>query len=265
MKSIKKSCKILFTVLVAFAVVLPAWTETLTGEQIMQKVDAREQPKTSKQTTTMKLIDKRGHERVRSVVGYAKDYGDVEKSVMIFKKPADVKGVGFLSYSYEEIGKDDDSWLFLPALGKSRRISGSSQNDDFMGTDFTYDDMGGRKVAEDTHTFIKEETVDGNLCWVVESVPKEKGSLYSKKIAWIRQDVLIPVKVEYYDKKGKLLKVLNNSGITQISGLWTIQKMEMKNVQKKHTTIITFDNTEFNVSVNDSYFTVASLERGRIR
>ncbi len=239
--------------------------EELTGEQIMRKADAREKPKTSKQTTTMKLIDKRGKERVRSVVGYSKDFGSVKKTIMVFKKPADVKGVGYLSFDYDEAGKDSDSWLFLPALGKPRRISGSSKNDDFMGTDFTYSDMGERSIDEDEHRLIKEETIDGNKCWVVESRPKDKKNLYSKTISWIRQDVLIPVKVEFYDKKSNLMKVLTNSNIQKIRGIDTILKMEMNNIQKNHKTIILYDNTEFNIVVNDSYFTVASMERGRIR
>ncbi len=258
----KKYFKIIFVMLLS---VLSVSLFAETGLDIMKKVDARPKPKSSKQTTTMTLIDKRGKERVRSVIGYTKDFGDVEKTVMVFQKPADVKGVGFLSYSYDALGKDDDSWLFMPALKKSRRISGSKKNDNFMGTDFTYDDMGSRNIEEDEHKLLKEETVNGNACWVVESTPKKKGSAYSKFVSWIRKDIFVAEKVEFYDKKGKLEKVLTNSGFEKINGIWIVKKMEMNNIQKKHKTIIKLDNIELNCTIKDSYFTVASLERGRVR
>ncbi len=251
-----------------FAIILAFISMVLfaeSGLEIMKKVDARPSPKTTKQTTTMTLIDKRGKERVRSVIGYTKDFGDVEKAVMVFQKPGDVKGFGFLSYSYDKVGKDDDSWLYMPALRKARRISGSKKNDNFMGTEFTYDDMGSRNIEEYNYKLLKEENINGNDCWVVESTPKEKGSFYSKIVSWIRKDVLISEKVEFYDRKGNLMKVLTNSEFKKLDGFWIIQKMEMSNLQTKRKTIIELSNVELNCEIKDSYFTVASLERGRVR
>ncbi len=236
-----------------------------TGLEIMKKVEARPKPETTKQTTTMTLIDKRGKERVRSVIGYTKKFGDVEKAVMVFKNPADVKGVGFLSYSYDDLNKDDDSWLFMPALGKARRISGSKKNDNFMGTDFTYDDMGSRNIEDDIHKLVEEESIEGKACWVIESTPKKKNSAYSKFVSWIQKDNLLAVKVEFYDKKGKLQKVLTNSKFEKIGEIWIVKKMEMNNLQKKHKTLIELSDIELNCKIKDSYFTVASLERGRVR
>ncbi len=236
-----------------------------TGLDIMKRVDARPKSKSSKQTTTMTLIDKRGKERVRSVVGYTKDFGDVKKSVMIFKKPADVKGVGFLSFSYDSMNKDDDSWLYMPALRKARRISGSKKNGSFMGTDFTYNDMGSRTIEEDTHTLLREEKLNGHDCWVIESKPKKKVNAYSKFISWIRKDILLAEKVEFYDKKGSLLKTLTNSNFEKIGDIWIVKKMEMHDVQKKHKTILEVSDVKLNCEIKDSYFSVASLERGRIR
>ncbi len=236
-----------------------------TGLDIMKKVEARPKPKTTKQTTTMTLIDKRGKERVRSVLGYTKDFGDVKKSVMVFQKPHNIKGTGFLSYSYDDMNKDDDSWLYIPALKKAKRISGSKKNGTFMGTDFTYNDMGSRSIEEDTHTLVKEEKLNGKDCWVIESKPKKKGDAYSRFISWIRKDNLIAEKVEFYDKKDDLLKVLTNSNFEKMGEIWIVKKMEMNNVQEKHKTIIDLSDIELNCEVKDSYFTVASLERGRVR
>jgi hypothetical protein len=239
--------------------------QTLTGEEIMRRADDRYTGDTGKNTTIITLINKRGNSRIREIISYTKDYGDTEKNVMVFTEPRDVAGVGYLAYSYDEIGKDDDTWLFLPAMKRSRRISGSSKNDYFMGTDFTYDDMGDRKVEEDTHTLKGEEQINGSSCWIIESVPKESGYIYSRRVSWIRQDVLIAVKVEYYDRQGELQKILCTSDITEIDGIWTVRHMEMDNIQNKHRTILEIKDILYNLPVEDSFFSVATLERGRIR
>lgn len=260
--SIKK-ISILFTLFLALTTFLHA--EPLTGRDIIQKVDSRKSGETSKNLTTMTLVSKRGKERVREILSYTRDYGDVEKTVMIFLAPADVKGIGYLTYAYEDKGTDDDTWLFLPALKKVRRISGSSRNDYFMGTDFTYDDMGDREIDEDTHTLIKEEIINENTCWVVESFPVDKTYMYSKRVSWINQDNLITVKVDYYDRQGKLLKQLTVSDLSLIDGIWSAGIMEMNNIQDKHKTRLEKKDVQFNLEVNDSYFRVSTLERGRIR
>ncbi len=235
------------------------------GEEIMRMADERYTGDSSSSRTTIQLINKRGNERVRELISYSRDYGDSEKTVMVFQRPADVKGVGYLSYSYEEMGKDDDTWLYLPALKKSRRISGSSRNDYFMGTDFTYDDMGDREVYEDSHTLVREEVLDGEKCWVIESRPLESGEMYSRRISWIRQDIHMAVKVEFYDRQQNLMKILTISDITQIDGIWTAGTMVMDNLLKEHKTILTMGDMRYNIEVDDNFFSVATLERGRIR
>jgi hypothetical protein len=182
---------------------------------------------------------------------------------MFFTYPGDVKGTGFLTWDYDQIGKDDDKWLYLPAMKKTRRISGSSSKTDyFMGTDFTYDDMGDRNVDEDEHTFLREEMRDGQKCWVVESKPKDTREIYSRKVMWIRQDCCITVYVEFYDKLDKLHRVLSVSDIKKVSGFWTSCQMVMKNVQTGHRTTILIKNPTYNEKVDKGMFTVSRLEKG---
>ncbi len=238
--------------------------ETLTGKEIMTRADERYDGDSSRQITTIQLINNRGTTRVRELLSYSKDYGENEKTVMVFRQPADVEGVGYLSYSYDS-DKDDDTWLFLPALKRSRRISGSSRNDYFMGTDFTYDDMGDRKVSEDSHTLNGDERLDGQDCWIIESIPLDRKDMYSKRITWIRKDIYMPVRVEYYDRQGEFMKTLIMSEINRIDGIWTAGKMQMENIQKNHTTILEFSEIQYNLAVQDNFFSVATLERGRIQ
>ena len=154
-------------------------------------------------------------------------------------------------------------WLYLPAMKKTRRISGSSAKTDyFMGSDFTYDDMGSRNVDEDTHSLVGEENIDDNDCWIVESVSKDIRDIYSKKTSWIRKDCLIPVKVEYYDKLGKLHRIFEQSKIQKVDGFWIALEMNMENVQTSHKTRLIIENPKFNIDINEKLFTVSKLEKG---
>lgn len=208
-----------------------AFTQELTGKEIMQKVDKREKAATDSFTMRMTLINAGGKKRVREVTAYSKDYGSEKKNVMVFMLPADVKGVGYLYFSYNDVSKSDERWLYMPALKKAKRISGSSSGDYFMGTDFTYDDISGHKLDDYTYTLLAEETVNGKNCWKIESIPVNK-SMYSKYISWIDKESLVQAKAEFYDEQGTLQKVLTVSGIEKKDGFWTADKMEMNNLQK---------------------------------
>ncbi len=239
------------------------FAQSLTGRDIMQNVKDRPDGDTRYSEMTMKLINKRNKVRERKVKSYSMDIGVDKKTIMFFLYPGDVKGTGFLTWDYDEVSKEDDKWLYLPAMKKTRRISGSSAKKDyFMGTDFTYDDMGSRSVDEDTHKLIREENIDGKKCWVVESTSKDKQDIFSKKITWIIQDCLIASKVEYYDKLGKLHRELLLSEIKKTDGFWQAHKLHMTNVQNKHQTLILISNPKFNIDVSEEFFTVSNLERG---
>ncbi|PIF05667.1 MAG: outer membrane lipoprotein-sorting protein [Draconibacterium sp.] len=262
-----KTWKISF-LLVCFFIATTPQAQTLTGREIIQKVKDLPDGDTRSSEMILKLINKRGKVRERKVISYAMDVGKNkkdQKTLIFFQYPGDVKGTGFLTWDYDEIGKNDDKWLYLPAMKKTRRISGSSAKKDyFMGTDFTYDDMGSRNVDEDEHQLLREETVDGHKCWVVESTSKDDRDIYSKKISWIRQDCYIAVKVEYYDKQAKLHRELILSEIGKVDGFWVAKKMHMTNVQTNHQTIILIENPKYNIPIDENSFTVAKLEKGSI-
>lgn len=237
--------------------------QQLTGREIVQKVKNRPDGDTRYAEMELTHKKKNGSARQRKITSWAMDEGKDTKKIMFFTYPGDVKGTGFLTYDYDQVGKEDDKWLYLPAMKKTRRISGSSSKTDyFMGTDFTYDDMGSRNVDEDTHKLLREEERNGHKCWVVESVPVDKHEIYSRKVSWIRQDCLTAIYVEYYDKLNKLHRVLTISDVKEVQGFWTIHKMEMKNVQTEHSTIITVKNPKYNIKIDKTLFTVAKLEKG---
>ncbi len=237
--------------------------QQLTGREIIQNVKDRPDGDTRYAEMELTLKKKNGSSRQRKITSWAMDEGKDTKKIMFFTYPGDVKGTGFLTYDYNQIGKEDAKWLYLPAMKKTRRISGSSSKTDyFMGTDFTYDDMGSRNVDEDKHQLLREEVRDGHKCWVVESKPIDNHEIYSRKVSWIRQDCLTAIYVEYYDKLDKLHRVLTVQDIKKVQDFWTICKMEMQNVQTGHSTVIVVKNSQYDIKIDKMLFTVAKLEKG---
>jgi len=236
--------------------------QQLTGREIIDK--AYNLPTGEDQTSdlTMTLISKSGSERVRKIKQFTKDFGDVEKSIMFFTAPADVKNTSFMNWTYDDPSKSDDQWIYLPALKKVKRISSDSKSDYFMGSDFTYDDLGDRKLDDDTHKLLGEETIDGVDYYVVESIPKDEDYMYSKTVTWIRKDNFIGLKKEFYDEDGELLKILKIKKFENISGFLVITHSEMENVQKNHRTKMELNNIKINTSIPASKFTERIMMRG---
>ncbi len=257
--------KIQWIIFLATILSIPAIAQDYSGRDIMQMVKDRPDGETRKSEMSMKLINKRGRERLRKVESYSMDIGKDKKTIMFFLYPGDVQGTGFLTWDYDDLARDDDKWLYLPAMKKTRRISGSSAKKDyFMGTDFTYDDMGSRNVDEDEHKLLGEENLEGHDCWIVESRPKDKRDIYSRKKSWIRKDCLVALKVEYYDKMDKLHRVLKLSDIKQIDGFWSAQTLHMANVQKNHQTFLEISKLVYDIPLDESHFTVSRLEKGSL-
>ena len=253
------------SIILAFVIAGGAVTEIaaqeLTGKEIIKKV--YEQPTGDDQVAdlTMTLTNKSGKQRVRKIKQYTKDLGTVEKSIMFFQSPADVKNTSFMNWTYDS-DKNDDQWIYLPALKKTKRISSDSKSDYFMGSDFTYDDLGDRKLDADTHTLLRSEKIAGVDYYVVESVSNDEDYMYSKTITWIRKDNFIGLKKEFYDEDEDLLKILSIKEFKKISGILVITNSEMKNVQKDHSTTMELKNIEINTGISDSKFTERMMIRG---
>ena len=233
----------------------------MTGREIVDKAYNLPAGDDVTSTLTMTLENKSGQTRVRKIKQFSKDFGKVEKSIMFFLSPADVKNTSFMNWTYDG-DKSDDQWIYLPALKKVKRISSDSKSDYFMGSDFTYDDLGDRKLDADTHKLLREETLDGHECYVVESISKDEDYMYSKTITWIRKDNFVGMKKEFYDEDEELLKVLTIKKVEQIKGYWVISHSEMKSVQKNHTTNIELSNIKINTGVPSSKFSERMMTRG---
>jgi len=234
----------------------------LSALTIMEKVYNQPTGKDLQGELSMTLINKQGEQRVRKLKQYIITEAQGEKKIMFFQSPADVKGTSFMNWSYTN-GQDDDQWIYLPALKRTKRISSEGKGDYFMGSDFTYDDLGDRHPSEDNHKLLREEVVNGKACFVVESSAKEKDYMYSKTITWVMKDNYIGLKREFYDEDEKLLKTLSINKYEKINGFWTILETEMKNVQKDHKTKMVFSNVLINQGIPATKFTERSMTLGQ--
>ncbi|WP_166963886.1 outer membrane lipoprotein-sorting protein [Yeosuana marina] len=259
-----KTNKLIKPILYAFCALLSisSFAQTISAREIMQTVIDRPDGNNRKAKLTMELINKRGSKRLRSVLIYSMDIDKDKKNLMYFLSPADVEGTAFLTWEYDDSNKEDDRWLFLPALNKTRRISGTSAKKDyFMGTDFTYEDMGTRNIDENTYKLLENQTSNDNL-WVIESTPTDPRDIYSKLVSYIDKTQLIAHKIEFYDKMGNLMKTLIVTDINKVDGFWIAHKMHMVNHQQNHETILSITDVTYNISINENMFTVSKMEKG---
>ena len=217
---------------------------------------------------TFTLTNKNGQERVRKTFGTSKlQANGVDNMRMTrFLTPSDVKGT--VSLLIENSAKDDDIWIYLPALKKVRRLVSSNKKDSFVGTDFSYGDVIGHKPSEWNHKILKEENCEGKPCWVTESTPKtdtvKTNSGYSKRVAWILKENFVALKADSYDESGQLVKTSKFSDIRLVDkerNKWQPMRLESANVQTGHKTIIQFQNFKANQNVKDDFFTTRYMER----
>ena len=222
----------------------------------------------------MDLIDQEGNVRSRTLEVWGITYNqqkDLSKMVMEFQQPASIAGTRFLQTENENRG--DDKWIYLPGLGRVRRISSEQGNNSFVGSDFTYDDLETRAVEEDNHTLLREEKLGEYQCYVVESIPKNKADAqYAKRISWVTKKHSIPVRVEMYSKKTneleKLLTIKHN--IEKINGYWTIYNALMEDKESGHATRLYIKRNnagqpfiEYDKKISPQRFTQRFLKLGR--
>jgi outer membrane lipoprotein-sorting protein len=217
---------------------------------------------------TMVLINEKGQQRERrnTTVIALQPNGVDSKFAVKFSAPADISGTAFLQVEHSE--GDDDLWIYLPALKKSRRLVASNKKDSFVGSDFSYADVSLPKVVSYRHALQRTEAIDGVECYVIESTPADDtikaNHGYSRKITWVRTDNFVETKVEYYDLAGRLLKtqhVKKPQLVDPKAGRWFALSREMTNHQTGHRTTLDALKLEANVPTPDDLFTTRAIER----
>ncbi|MEA3353898.1 MAG: outer membrane lipoprotein-sorting protein [Campylobacterota bacterium] len=254
------------------------------GRDIMEKVQQRDDGDNIITNMQMQLIDKKGHKRVRDMKTYSKEEhsatkgttdanGEVEKKMIFFLSPSDVKDTAFLTYDYKSDEKDDDQWLYLPALNKTKRIPASDKDSSFMGSDFTYNDMTEPNLDDYTFKILKESVVkrkSGNeKVWLIEVTPKTQEVIdetgYLKSIAYVRQDNYMVTRAKYYLKKAKRIKYMDVKKVEKIDGIDVATITTMTTKQKTrtlHKTILLQSNIMMNQELKEDIFATRTIQKG---
>ncbi|MCK4818695.1 outer membrane lipoprotein-sorting protein [bacterium] len=240
--------------------------QNLTGREIMEKADEENETDDSTYLLTME-IRRDSSKRVRKMKMWIKsDEQGNDRSLIRFRWPPEVKGTGFLTIEHSD--RDDDQWLYLPALKKVRRIASSKKGGSFMGSDFAYADIGGGDIDDYHYKLIGSEVIDGKDCYVIEETPAtekiKKDEGYGKRVTWIRKDIFYRAQVKYYDRHGNYLKIMKMSNFTKIeeADVWIAMHVVMTNEQKKgNETVIAYDEIEVNTGIADDFFTQRYLTK----
>ncbi len=241
----------------------------ITVDEIIKQVDERDQGDKSVSTMEMTLIDKHGAKRIRTMKKYAKDKGLDTQSLIFFITPANVKNTAFLTYDYDDSSKDDDQWLYLPALKKTKRVASSDKSSSFMGSDFSYSDMTSPDINNYSYSIAKESEVRNQKVWIIERIPKTKKIIeetgYTKSYMFVRMDNFVVVRALHILKENGKKKYLDVKRLEEIDGILVASEIEMKTTKDKttlHKTVLKLENVKFNQDLDDSFFSIRRIEKG---
>ncbi|MCK5872725.1 MAG: outer membrane lipoprotein-sorting protein [Methylococcales bacterium] len=245
-------------------------TPVLTGKQILDEVSNRHDRPYEFEIQQMTLIDNSGNEEKREMHRYKREL-DVNESryVSVFLAPSGIKGVSLLTWQHKNTM--DDQWLFLPAYGKKmKRISKGGRKNYFMGTDYTFEDLNAEERDKFSYERLADETLNGIQNFVIKAVAIEtsliKETGYSFRKLWISQDNFLVLRIDFYDKRERLIKRQLNSEVVHIKEkLWRANKSVMEHFIHQHKTITLIEKRTFEeTSVPEKIFRERSVINGSL-
>ena len=212
---------------------------------------------------TMTLRNRNGDESSRRMRNMTLEVdGDGDKTLVIFDEPRDVQGTAFLNYTHREGA--DDQWLYLPALRRVKRIASNNKSGPFMGSEFAYEDISSQEVEKYTYEFVRSENVEGTPMHVIERIPVDTRSGYTRQVVWYDQAEYRLQRIDFYDRKDELLKTLMYHDYEQyLDQYWRAQRMEMENHQTGKSTTLVWTEYAFRTGLTDRDFDQSALRRAR--
>jgi outer membrane lipoprotein-sorting protein len=234
------------------------------GLSIATEADNRDTGWTD-QTANMSMVlsNKQGDTSTRMMcITTLEVQDDGDKSLIVFDDPKDVKGTAFLSHTHSLT--PDDQWLYLPALKRVKRISSSNKSGPFVGSEYAYEDLSSQEVEKYKYKWLRDETLDGRDCFVIERYPQYEYSGYTRQIVWLDKIMYQPLKLDFYDRKDTLLKTLLFIDYKQyLDQYWRPDSMQMTNHQSGKSTTLSWTNYQFKIGLTDRDFDNNTLKRAR--
>jgi hypothetical protein len=259
----------LFLATVAIAKETPKALDQVTAQEIMERYYSAfyAQANDARIEAKLVLFDKDGTSRTRRLTTWRLNMnpqGTRQKVLIYFHEPPDVRRMTIMVWKYPD--RNDDRWLFIPAINLVRRLSARDYSQSFVGSDFTYEDGIGRDVALDSHRLIREEKLDGVSCYVIESTPGSKAS-WTRQLIWIAKNTFLPRRQEFYNVKDELERVFTAGPVKMIQAKGSNQSFptmierKMENVLTGHYSVFTFLSVDYNVGLKENDFKERYLRR----
>ena len=265
----------------AAASLLPAHAQAprLSPDAVARRMQDRDTGRDSRFTMRMKLADRhnRLRERVldlitlrgRGAPGAPPSAPDGDRLLIRFSYPNDIKGTSFLVW--EHPAAEDERFLFLPSLGRVRRIAGSETQDSFVGSDFTYEDIGGREFDDYAYGFAGPDGEDASWtppggqprpAWRLESKRKDAAAPFPRVVSLVLKDSFLVAGADIYNRRNERQKAYTVRRIELVEKIWTVMDSEMSNALEKTRTELTVERADYNVGLGEADFSRRELERG---
>lgn len=206
---------------------------------------------------SMQVVRSDGAKRNREIAMLRRNAGgERQEFLMYFQAPADVKDMAYLVHKYPQ--RDDDRWLYLPALKLVKRIAAQDKHSSFAGSDFTYEDSVGRDVEDETYKLKGTAPLGARNCLILEGNARAPVS-YSRRVAWVDSERWLPLQEEYYDGRGDLVRTFSAQEVEQLGGIWTITRSTMKNAKSGQHTTVQVRDVAYNVGLDSELFSNDAL------
>jgi hypothetical protein len=245
-----------------------AGAQTPDPVELMRRVKRQAAAPDEQVQFVMQLIDASGRLRERTGTVYEREVepGSLDQMRLIrFHSPADIKGSAVLTIEHPD--RENDQWLNVPAYHATRRIPPANRGDRYMGTDFLYEDIMREKIEEYRYRTSGDDTLDGVRCRVLEAVAVAeqlaRETAYSKKVIWIDPARDLILRVDYYDRAGRLFKRLIVTEVEREAGRYRSRGVRMEDFARRHTTVMKYHGRKIGAGVPERYFTEQYLKRGQ--
>ena len=242
--------------------------QALTPESVARQLQDRDTGRDSRAQMRMRLYDRQGRvrERTMEVLTLRGSGSTGDRTLVRFLAPNDIRGTGLLVW--EHPNADDERFLYLPALGRVRRIAGAERQESFVGSDLSYEDVGGRDLADYAYAFAAENATwmapDGSPlpAWALESRARDRDAEFPRSVSLILKDRFIIAHAEIFNRRNEKAKVLDVRRLERIDGIWTVMDLAVANEQQKTRTELTTTSIRYNVGLTEADFTRRQLEAG---
>jgi len=238
-----------------------------TADWIARQVDERDTGKDSRFEMTMTLFDRQGRTRERRLtVTTLRALGPRGDRVLVrFEAPNDIKGTGLLVWEHPTT--EDERFLYLPALGRVRRIAGAEKQESFVGSDFSYEDIGGRELDEYQYALVERDAMwaspsgESSPAWRLESKSKDGQARYPRVVSLVRKDNFVVVSADIFNRRDQREKHYEVRDLRQVDGIWTSMALSVANDLQRTRTDLMVTSARYNVGLTESAFTRRELEQ----